>query len=498
LLSLSFILFANLLFAKPQNTRDSLTLPNIIIVFADDMGYGDLGCYGATQIETPNIDKIAAAGMRFLDAHSAGSFCQPSRYSLLTGRYWWRSSRFMYGWKHSGLFGYMPEMIEDERPTLATILKQKGYATAAIGKWHLGVNWITYDGKLPEADGSNVDHSKPFTGGPLSHGFDYYFGIIASLNMVPFTFIENNRTVGIPSKIREKDPGNPYIMYEKGLMADGWKDERVGPNLTRKAVNFIESRNKISPEQPFFLYLPLSAPHSPFTPPQFMKGKSRAGARGDMVAEVDWTVGEIIETLDRLHLRENTLLIITSDNGSRIDGGNNWQIDPASYSIEFTNHKPNGYLKGEKGDIWEGGHRVPLIARWPGRIKQGSINRDLVCLSDLMATFASITGTKLSNNIVEDSFDLLPLFSGNSKIETARNNIIHRTNLYSIRTKDWKLIEGQGSGGFMESQWVESSSLPKGQLYYMKKDPIEYQNVWSEFPDTVKVLQQKLDLYKKN
>ena len=457
--------------------------PNIIFIMADDMGYGDLGCYGATRIPTPNMDRVANEGMRFVDAHSSSAVCTPSRYSVLAGRYCWRSVR-----KRGVGGGFSLPLIDPARTTVASLLKGHGYATAAVGKWHLGLEWQAKEGQTiqPETwpDEGKVDYSKPVIGGPTRLGFDYFFGIAGSLDMPPYCFIENDRTVGIPTE--EKIPYNPQ--QRKGFMTQGWKDEEVDINFARKAVNFIEQQQKENSEQPFFLYLTPSAPHRPCMAPDFLKGSSQAGSRGDMVCVVDWVVGQITGTLDRLNISDNTLLIITSDNGAR----------PCDVDGETYGHKSCGDLRGFKADIWDGGHREPFIVRWPNKIEPGSTSDETICLSDLMATCGDIVGTELSENAGEDSHSILPAFLDEPH-EPIREGIVHHSldGMFSIRQGPWKLILGRGSGGFSQPRRIDPEpGEPRGQLYNMEKDPAETNDLWSEQPQIVERLTALLDKYK--
>lgn len=462
--------------------------PNIVFILADDMGFGDLGCYGATKIQTPHMDTLATQGLRLTNAHTPGAICQPTRYGILTGRYFWRSEKAVAGFKKHMLNGYMPSMVEKERLTLPSLLKGAGYATHYIGKWHLGVDWRTRDRKIPTADGANVDHGVPFHGGPVDYDFDSGFGLVASLNMPPYCFFENDRVVGSPLV-----PRRQFSRFcGKGLMTPQWREEEVGPTLTERAVQKIETHSKDGSKEPFFLYLALSAPHAPCVPPDFIKGKSQAGVRGDMVAEVDWTVGKIMHALERAGMEKDTLLIVTSDNGGIVDGVPAWRIDPRKYEIEDYGHRANGYLRGQKGDTWEGGHRVPFIARWPGRIATGQTRNDMICLTDLMATYAALIGKTLPENAGEDSLNILPVLLNQTSKHPIRESVIHhawRDQSFGITDGRWKLIDWPISGGFMGPAYVKP--LPgeaPGQLYDIIKDPGETRNLWQHRPDVVKRL----------
>jgi arylsulfatase A-like enzyme len=453
--------------------------PNIIFIMADDLGYGDLGCYGATKIQTPKIDELATAGMRFTDAHSSSAVCTPSRYSVLTGRYCWRTQL-----KNWVLWGFEPPLIEPTRPTVASMLKKHGYATAAVGKWHLGLEWTTHDGEPPLEDGSNVDYEVAVGGGPLALGFDTCFIITGSLDMAPYCFIEDTHTVGIPSK--EKTPYHPQ--QRTGLMTPGWRDDQVDVRFSEKAVAFIDQQATNHPGEPFFLYLTPSAPHRPCIPPDFIKGRSQAGPRGDMVALVDWMMGEINAALIRHGLVENTLVIFTSDNGTRLTD---------FYGKDY-GHKSCGELRGQKADIWDGGHREPFIARWPDVIQPGSTSKAITCLGDLFSTCAEIIGEDLDENHAEDSFSFLGELIGNNSNTHSRKTIVHHSGdgMFSIREGRWKLILGLGSGGFSHPQSIEPAPRdPHGQLYDLKTDLQETTNLWSHKPETVNRLKGILEFY---
>jgi arylsulfatase A-like enzyme len=430
--------------------------PNIVFIMADDMGYGDVGCYSPeSKIPTPNMDRLAAQGMRFTDAHSASAVCTPSRYAVLTGRYCWRTSR-----KRGVGGGFSLPLIDPARMTVASMLKGQGYATAAVGKWHVGLEFQPKERERPKpenwSDEGHWDYTKPVIGGPTRLGFDYFFGIAGSLDMPPYCFIENNRTVGVPSV--EKDPYNPQ--QRDGFMVPGWRDDEVDTTFAQKAVAWLERTVEHSPDDPFFLYLTPSAPHRPCIPPGFAAGKSEAGPRGDMVWLVDWMVGQVDEALHRLGVAEDTLLIVTSDNGAQ----------PCDVDGKTHGHKSCGDLRGHKADIWDGGHREPFIVRWPSRIQAGTVCDQTVCLADLMATAAEITDAERPDSAAEDSVSFLPALLGESGDQPLREAIVHHSvdGMFSIRQGRWKLILGLGSGGFSDPRREEPTpDGPRGQLYDM-------------------------------
>lgn len=462
-----------------QNRSDSR--PNVVFVMADDMGYGDLGCYGATKIQTPNMDRLAREGIRFTDAHSSSAVCTPSRYSVLTGRYCWRSR--LQKWV---LWGFEPPLIERQRLTVASMLRLQGYATAAVGKWHLGLAWTTTDGQDPLSDGTNVDYSVPITGGPTELGFDTCFCITGSLDMAPYCFIEDDHSVGIPSV--EKSPYNPQ--QRPGLMVPGWRDDQVDVVFAKRAVEFIDHHAVEHPDRPFFLYLTPSAPHRPCVPPDFMADRSQAGPRGDMVALVDWMVGQIDQALERHGLTENTLVIVTSDNGARL----------TNYDGRDYGHKSCGDLRGQKADIWDGGHREPFVARWPGHIRPGTTSSKVVCLADLMATCADVLGIDLPEDAGQDSYSLLPALLGKAGEVPTREAVVHHSGdgMYSVRRGKWKLVLGRGSGGFSEPKHIDPApGEPLGQLYDMEQDYTETTNLWQQRPDLVRELTALLERYQR-
>ena len=482
-----------------QQTSQSDARPNLIILLADDMGYGDLGCQNPqSKIPTPNLDKLASEGIRFTDAHSPSAVCSPTRYAILTGRYCWRTRL-----KRSVLWPWDRPLIEADRLTVGKLLKAHGYDTACIGKWHLGWDWPTIDGKEPfgigktnvENSGSNVDFTKPIANGPTARGFDYYFGT-AVPNFPPYCFIENERTVGTPTEYKPDD-----MFGAPGPMLHGWKLEEILPGLERKAVEYINAKGgrlhynafRQTRGNPFFLYVPLTAPHTPIAPAQHFKDKSQAGAYGDFVFQVDHVVGRIMDALERNGFDRNTLIIFTSDNGSPGRDGTN--MSGSTNSVRRFGHNPSYIFRGIKADVWDGGHRVPFIARWPGHIKPGSVSDETICHVDLLATCASLLRFRLPNNAGEDSYDILPALTGRKLDKPIREATVHHSinGMFAIRQGKWKLILGRGSGGWSGRGQPDE---PPVQLYDMSADASERTNLCSEHPDIVEELTKLLQKYK--
>ncbi len=452
--------------------------PNIIFIMADDMGYGDVGCYNPkSKIPTPNMDKLAREGVRFTNAHTPSAVCTPTRYGVLTGRYCWRSrlKRGVFG-------GFNRPLIEKDRMTVASLLRKHGYGTACVGKWHLGLNWGTKEERQADVEEDyeqmEVDFSRPIKDGPTERGFDYFFGTAAcTTDDPPFCFIENDHTVGIPSMVSPVDPADED---RELLMVPGWRHEDADIEFTNNATAFIKKHVKGQPEKPFFVYLPFSVPHIPWLPPEFVKGKSKAGPRGDQVVLFDWSVGEVIKTLDKLGISDNTLVIVTSDNGPR-EG--------------IRGHKSAGDLRGFKGSIWEGGHRVPFIARWPGKIKTGTTSDEVVCLTDLMGTCAAIVGTELPKDAGQDSYNILPALLGKKLDKPIREAIVHHSGagVFAIRQGEWKLILESKGAGYHDGPPKPGSP---GQLYNLADDPYEKKDLWTRRPEIVKRLTKLLEKYK--
>jgi arylsulfatase A len=466
-------------------------LPNIVIILADDLGYGDLRSYNAqSKIPTPHLDKMAAQGVRFTDAHSPSSVCTPTRYALLTGRYPWRSRL-----KAGVLLPYDPPLIEADRLTLPAMLKQQGYATAIIGKWHLGWDWPTTNGDKARVtpDGlSNVDYTKPVANGPITRGFDYFFGVDLP-NFPPYVFIENDRTQGIPT---ETIPVNNPNINRKGPMMKDWEPVKILPALTERAVRYIDERGR-NP-QPFLLYFALTSPHYPVVPsPEFI-GNSAAGVYGDFVVQTDAAVGAVLDALRRGGLERNTLVIFTSDNGPEVAK----EVEIGAYErLRQSQHASMFAWRGVKRDSWEGGHRVPFIARWLGRIPAGKTSDALIGHIDLMATIAALTGSKLPEPAAPDSYNQLPVLLGTQRHRSARASLVyHAANGHlALRHGDWVLIDSKTCGdGNKEPEWFRSARQAHdcagpGALYNLRADPAQTKNLYDLQPAKVRELQQLLN-----
>ncbi|WOH38139.1 arylsulfatase [Thalassotalea fonticola] len=462
------------------NAEAEQKLPNIVIILADDLGYGDLGAYNnASKIPTPNMDAIAKAGIRFTDAHTPSAVCTPTRYGLLTGRYAWRSRL-----KKGVLYGESPALIEDGRMTIQSMLQDKGYTTAGIGKWHLGLG-----------NKAKTDYSQPLRPGPVSSGFDYYFGIPASLDMPPYLYIENESVLQSASSEVTKGKLARYGgdgFWREGASAPDFKHIEVLPTLANKAENYIKQQAS-STKQPFFLYMPLPSPHTPWVPKAEFKGKSEAGTYGDFVNQTDDVIGRVHSALKENGLSDNTLVIVTSDNGSH------WKAS----DIEQYNHLANAHWRGMKADIYEGGHRVPFIASWPKHFPAGSVSDQNLSLVDLLATIAGIVDSKLPSDAGEDSYNLLPAFYGKAGMENIREATVYHAigGMFAIQQGPWKYIKGQTSGGFgskgqRKKLLKQNPDTPKGQLYNLANDASETQNLYLQNPDKVAELERLLERYR--
>ena len=468
--------------------------PSILYILCDDLGYGDVKCLNPQgKIATPYLDKLAAGGMIFTDVHSSSSVCTPTRYGIMTGRYNWRTKL------QSGVLGGLsPRLIEPGRLTVAQLLKNNGYHTAAIGKWHLGMDWARKEGKdvaelniESAAQVNNVDYAQPIKNGPNAVGFDYYFGISASLDMVPYTFIENDRVTKLPTV--EKDfpmfLGREQGKCRRGPAAPDFEVEDVLPTLTTKAIGYIKSRAADAKAgKPFFLYLPLASPHTPIAPTKEWQGKSGLNHYADFVMQTDHAIGQLLAELDKQGLGENTLVIVTSDNGCSP------QADfPA---LLAKGHNPSYEFRGHKADIFDGGHRVPFLVRWPARVKAGTLSQQLLCLTDFMATAADIIGAKLPDTAAEDSVSFLPALLGTDKAPLREAVVHHSINgSFAIRQGNWKLELCRDSGGWSDPRpgTPKATELPAVQLFDLAKDIGEQTNVQDKHPEVVTRLAKLLE-----
>ncbi len=454
-------------------------LPNIIYILADDLGYGDVSAFNPDAAwTTSHIDRIAAEGMMFTDAHTNSAVCTPTRYGVLTGRYAWRTRL-----KEGVLWSWDEPLIQSGEMTVGKLLQQNGYTTACIGKWHLGLGW-----QYHVEDADSVDFSKPVSGGPNTLGFDYFFGIAASLDIPPYVYIENNLPTAVPTRYTENQSDMGW--WRRGLTGSDFEHGQVLPVLTKKAVSFIENHVNSAEDHPFFLYLPLPAPHTPILPTDDFQGKSNTNPYGDFVLQVDWTVGEILKSLDSLGIKEETLVIFTSDNGCSPE---------ADYEdLERFGHDPSYTFRGAKADIYEGGHHVPFAVRWPGRIAPESTSKQVICLTDLLATVAAITGETLEPEAGVDSYNLLPAMFQETETQIREATIHHSVNgSFAIRKGKWKLIMCPGSGGWSDPRpgSSEEADLPPYQLYDLETDIGETRNLFDQHQDVASGLRNLLEQY---
>ena len=458
-----------------KETND-VSKPNIIFVLADDLGYGDISSFNESgKIKTPNIDKLASEGMRFTDAHTSSAVCTPTRYGILTGRYNWRTRL-----KSSVLWGNSKALIPNSRSTVASVLKKQGYDTAFIGKWHLGWDWGM-------KDSVNIDFSKPITNNPNDLGFDYAYGHSGSLDMSPYVYVENGKSTSIPTSTTVND--GKYSWWREGPTGDDFIHEDVTPNFFRRAIALIKKKAKA--DKPFFLYLPLPSPHTPILPSEEWQGKSGLNPYGDFVIMIDDYMGQLQAAVKESGIEENTLIIFTSDNG----------CSPAAKIEELKKegHYPSYHFRGHKADIYEGGHRVPFIVKWPGRIQNGSVSAQTICTTDFMATCAEISGYSLADDEGEDSYSLISLFEQTNSEPFREATVHHSINgSFAIRKGDWKLIMCPGSGGWSSPKPNNKeliATLPKYQLYNLQDDPGEESNRLELNSEKVKELKTLLSKY---
>ncbi|MBT5620161.1 MAG: arylsulfatase [Verrucomicrobia bacterium] len=463
LLSLSFII------TLQDSLQAAQEKPNIVYIMVDDMGYGDTGCYNPkSKIPTPNIDSLANAGMRFTDAHSPGALCHPSRYGLLTGQHPFRAN--VESWRTRAV-------IRNGQTTIASLLQSNGYRTAMVGKWHLGFDENGYENPLP--------------GGPVDRGFDSFFGIRASTDIPPYFYIRDDHAVVPPSDSIEANKSEGWspiqgAFWRAGGIAPDLKLKDVLPRFTDEAITVIEDHAETKNKKPLMLYLAYPAPHTPWLPSNKFRSSSKAGMYGDFLVMVDAMIGRVLEALDKAGMNDDTLLFFTSDNG------------PVWYDtdVQRLDHDSVGGLRGMKADAWEGGHRMPFIVRWPGKIQAGSVSGQTICFTDMLATFAAVVDAELPPDAGPDSFDILPVLLGKQPESKAIRGplvIPARRGMMSIRSGHWKLITGLGSGGFSKPAQIKPTpGGPKGQLYHLGNDLAETRNLYAEKPETVKSLQSKL------
>lgn len=460
--------------------------PNVIYILADDMGYGDIRAFNETcPFDTPHLDALCKNGVKFTDAHSSSAVCTPSRYSILTGRYNWRSRL-----KSSVVGGYSEPLIEEGRKTVANLFKENGYRTVMIGKWHLGMSFSKTPEfrEVPDFDAcSGVDYKGRIARSPVSNGFDYYYGISGSLDMPPYVYIENDHFTEVPDHETESK-GKKY--WRKGPTGAHFHHENVLDELTEKVTQEIE-KNKDG-ETPFFIYFPMPAPHTPILPAKEFQGKSGTNEYGDFVLHCDDVVGRITKTLKETGLYDNTIVIYTSDNGCS---------PMADYKeLKEKGHNPSYVFRGTKSDIYEGGHRIPLIVQWPEELKGGKVCEKIVCLSDIMATMAEILGVSLPDNCGEDSVSNLSLWK-EPEGDEVRKDIVHQSidGSLSIRRGNFKLEMCQGSGGWSEPvSGTKDETLPRFQLYDLSDDIGERKNVIEEHKELAGELRNVLKSYVEN
>lgn len=468
------------------DAADTPRRPNIVILYADDMGYGDVSSQNPeSRIVTPHLDRLAREGTRFTDAHSSSGICSPSRYALLTGRFHWRKF-------HAIVNSFEPSVFDAAELTLPEMLRERGYRTACIGKWHLGWNWDAIKRSGAKADPKTgyapdaFDWSKPIPGGPRDHGFDYYFGDDVP-NFPPYAWFENDRVLQVPDSPLTITPKTAEGSWEArpGPMVKGWDFYAVMPKLTEKAVAWVKERSKA---EPFFLYVPFTSPHAPIVPSEEFAGKSKAGGYGDYVEQTDAAVGKILQALEAQGLRDNTIVIFSADNG------------PERYAydrIRNFQHRSSGPLRGVKRDLWEGGHRVPMIVRWPGVVAAGAVSDALTSQVDIMATLAAITGATLPAGAAEDSYDLSAVWKHGAA--SPRRSIVHNTqpNGYAVRDGKWLLVAAKTGAVTRVPPWFDQenrypSNDQPGELYDLSTDLAQRNNLYARQPEKVAELQARL------
>ncbi len=473
-------LLASFVMASPSLAQSKP--PNIVVVLADDFGVGDIHAhYLKNKIPTPNLDRLVQEGRSFTDAHSSSAVCSPTRYGLLTGRYNWRTR--LQEWV---IAAYEPPLIAKDRPTLPGFLKQQGYHTACIGKWHLGWEWPgPQQSRMMEKRNGQAflewDFTKPIPGGPTERGFDYYFGVDLP-NLPPFTFIENDRIVVQPTEKFQPDRSEGVVLpnaFVGAPAAPNWRMQEVLPAITRHAVKYVNDRAKA--KQPFFLYFALTSPHEPIVPTKAFQSKSGIAPIADFVMETDWSVGEVMKAIDDAGLAKDTIVIFTADNGHSHYTG--WE------QLIAAGHQPSGPFRSHKCDIWEGGHRVPLIVRWPGHVEAGTQSDHLVCLTDVFATCAEILGTELPANGAEDSLSFPPALLGQPNANGRKAPVNHSNfGEFAYRDGPWKLVFRLSGRNLEESRGKPTIA----ELYNLDADVGEQTDLAQKHPDIVKRMTKDL------
>ena len=455
--------------------------PNIIFILADDLGYGDLSYLNEQgKIKTPHLDKMASEGVVFGDAHSSSAVSTPTRYGVLTGRYNWRSTL-----KNGVLHWYATPLIPSGRTTMASMLRNQGYNTACIGKWHLGFNFPTKDGQKPvdKPDAYNLDFNKEITGGPCDVGFDYFFGVDAP-NYPPYCFIKNRHTVGLPDTYY---PVSQDMDSRAGRGLQGWEMKDILPAIEKKAVEYID--RSAESNRPFFLYFPLTSPHTPIVPTDEFADRSKLNEYADFVMQSDAVVGSILEALEKNKIADNTIVVFTSDNGCS---------PRADFELlAQKGHDPSYIFRGMKSDLFEGGHHIPCIVRWPAQAKPRRVDQT-ICLTDFMATFAALSGYRLADNEAEDSYNILPLLTASETGKTIREATVHHSidGSFAIRQGKWKLLLSSYSGGWSEPRKAVVGA-PEYQLYDLEKDPEEKHNLYKSNREVAQRLHDLLCRYVK-
>jgi arylsulfatase A-like enzyme len=481
--------------SKPRDTAvKENSRPNIVYILADDLGYGDVdGLNPLGKIKTPRLDEFASEGMSFTEAHSSSAVCTPSRYNILTGRYNWRSKL-----KSGVLGGFSKPLIEEDRLTVAEMLHSNGYQTVCIGKWHLGLDWAHKPNRAEEADmgeeefaqtnrnvraAAGIDFTKPIGRSPITLGFDEFFGISASLDMPPYTYIENDHVTEQPTIKNGFLTGRNGRRTRVGPRAPSFNAEDVLPTFTKRAVDYIDRAAPTAKAgKPFYLYLALPTPHTPIAPTAEWVGKSGLNFYADYVMESDACVGEVLDALKRNGLAENTLVVFASDNGCSPEADFPYLLAHG--------HDPSDGRRGYKADIFDGGHRVPMIVRWPGRVARDSMSKDFVCLGDFMATCADVLGVKLPDDAAEDSISYLPQLLGRGP---GRRDVLVESSIngsFGIREGQWKLAFCPDSGGWSYPRpgRDKTDGWPRFQLFDVVADPAEKTNLLAEHPEIVQRL----------